>query len=407
MNQTLKKTNKIRFMALFPIIMTILSPYSFISGGGILICDILVIFLAFYFVFIHRSNIYIPLFLLLGIDFLLTIFSFFLTESSSTNLVLSLKICIVFALYLFVYSSVWACDIRHSFYYYVELIGIICALFAIFQFAFSSIGFDFYDGRLFLPLSEGSYFGGLYDRNTGDLRVHSFFEEPSYLAFFEIPITAHLIQEKKYIKAMICGLSCIVSGSMVGILGLIIVMCAILLLDSDFKTKSKIRFLVLIIATIIALICVYNANDSFRLLIDYYMDRIVNIESSSNRVDSSFSQRIFGNIALFNQYNFLNMLIGVGFNQYSLYFGIFKDYSNDFVSNLLNFGYIGFFSLIAVLFTMIKNTSGQGRIFFVIFIILLAIDHSWFGTMFFYILTWLMMKSNDYKLIRLNLRIRF
>ncbi len=407
MTQMVKEKSKISFLAMFPIIMTILDPYALTEGGGILICDVVVILMALYVVFRHKSNFYIPLLILLGIDFILTLFSFLFTESSNTNPLLALKICIVFVLYLFVYSSVWTCDIRDSFFYCAETIGLVCAFLAILQFVFASMGFDFYDGKLFLPLSDGSYFGGLYDRNTGDLRVHSFFEEPSYLAFFEIPITAHLVQEKKYIKAVICGISCIVSGSMIGILGLIIVLCAILLLDSDFETKYKFRFSILIIVAIIALICVYNMNTSFRLLIDYYMERSMSLESSSNRADSSFSQRIFGNSALFSQYNIVNKLIGVGFNQYSLYFGIFKDYSNDFVSNLLNFGYVGILGLIAVLFTMMKNTSGHGRVFLIVFIILLAVDHSWFGTMFFYMLTWLMMKSKDTQQRKMYLRLRY
>ncbi|MDD4690155.1 MAG: hypothetical protein PHE51_10470 [Eubacteriales bacterium] len=185
MTQSIVRSKKaINFFALFPIIMTILSPYSLTDGGGVYICDVLLVLMALYLLTAKSIIFYKPLFALLAIDCLLTLLAFLFTESSNTNLLLAAKVAVVFTLYLFVYSKIWSCDIKESFLRVAELIGIICAALAILQFIFASMGFNFYDGKLFLPLGEGSYFGGLFDRNTKDLRVHSFFEEPSYLAFF-------------------------------------------------------------------------------------------------------------------------------------------------------------------------------------------------------------------------------
>ena len=198
-----ERIESVRLFALFPLVMTILDPYALTEGGGLFLCDILAVFLAVYLILKNKCALYRPLLVLLAVDFMLTVFAFILTDSSNTSLGLALKVAIAFLLYLLVYSSVWIFDIRASFYQFAEAIGLLCAVLAILQFVFASMGMEFYDGRLFFPLGEGSYFGGLYDKNTHDLRVHSFFEEPSYLAFFEIPITIHLIQEKKYIKAVI------------------------------------------------------------------------------------------------------------------------------------------------------------------------------------------------------------
>ena len=388
-----ERIESVRLFALFPLVMTILDPYALTEGGGLFLCDILAVFLAVYLILKNKCALYRPLLVLLAVDFMLTVFAFILTDSSNTSLGLALKVAIAFLLYLLVYSSVWIFDIRASFYQFAEAIGLLCAVLAILQFVFASMGMEFYDGRLFFPLGEGSYFGGLYDKNTHDLRVHSFFEEPSYLAFFEIPITIHLIQEKKYIKAVICGISCILSGSMTGILGLFLALAASFLFDRGGKQKHRLQLAALILLVVIAFIFFYNTVDSLKDLIDYYVNRISNIDSSSRRENSSFSQRIFGNIALFSDYNSINKIIGVGFNQYPLFFGINKDYSNDFVSNLLNFGYIGLLFMIGALFSMIRRSVASSRTFILIFIMLLAVDHSWFGTMFFYLLTWIVMKS--------------
>ena len=388
-----ERIESVRLFALFPLVMTILDPYALTEGGGLFLCDILAVFLAVYLILKNKCALYRPLLVLLAVDFMLTVFAFILTDSSNTSLGLALKVAIAFLLYLLVYSSVWIFDIRASFYQFAEAIGLLCAVLAILQFVFASMGMEFYDGRLFFPLGEGSYFGGLYDKNTHDLRVHSFFEEPSYLAFFEIPITIHLIQEKKYIKAVICGISCILSGSMTGILGLFLALAASFLFDRGGKQKHRLQLAALILLVVIAFIFFYNTVDSLKDLIDYYVNRISNIGSSSRRENSSFSQRIFGNIALFSDYNSINKIIGVGFNQYPLFFGINKDYSNDFVSNLLNFGYIGLLFMIGALFSMIRRSVASSRTFILIFIMLLAVDHSWFGTMFFYLLTWIVMKS--------------
>lgn len=395
MNNDIVKPRGIGIISIFPIIMFILDPYA-ISDGGMAICDGLILFMVLYLALYNKMALYKPLFVLIGIDFVLSIISFLLTDSMYTYFNLSFKIAIVFSLYLFVYSGIWTQILRYEddFYKAVEIIGLLCAILAILQFIFASAGVDFYDGKLPLPMGKNSYFGGVFDKNTGDLRVHSFFEEPSYLAFFEIPITIHLLQKKKYIKSIICGMACILSGSLIGIAGFAISLIMLLLFDNDTKISTKILFVILIGAVVAVIVNLYNTNDGIKNLIDYYTQRLDNIDSSKQRDTSSFSQRINGYITLFDRYNYINKFIGVGFNQYPFYFRLAMDYSNDIVSNLLNFGYIGITALICTLIAIARKMTGHGKVFFVIFCILLAVDHSWFNSMFFYILTWVIVKSN-------------
>ena len=166
-----------------------------------------------------------------------------------------------------------------------------------------------------------------------------------------------------------------------------------MIFDNDIKISTKLIFVVLIGIAVAVIVILYNTNDGIKNLVDYYMRRLDNIDSSKQRDNSSYSQRINGYIALFDSYNYINKFIGVGFNQYPLYFGLWIDYSNDVVSNLLNFGYVGITALAFVLIAIARRTTGHGKVFFVIFCLLLAVDHSWFGAMFFYILTWVVAKS--------------
>lgn len=403
-----KKSSSVLYvMSLLPVIMPILSPYAISDRGNIKICDVIIILVSSYLILKKRVLLFKPLFAVLVIDFLLTIISMAFTSSTQTDIFLAMKVCIVFCLYLMVYSSIWTYDITELFFNWIKIIGLVCAILGILQFSFASFGIDFYDGKLFLPLGENNYFGGLYDINTGDLRVHSFFEESSYLAIFELPITCYLLKEKRYIMAVICAISCVISGSIIGIAGVSICVLFMVFVSKSVSKNTKVKLLAIIIICILFGIYLYNSNNSIQTLIDYYIKRGTSVEYALKRSDSSFSQRIFGNIGLFNEYDFFNRLVGVGFNQYSLYFGIFKDYSNDFVSNLLNFGYIGLITMISALICLAKNSSSFGRVTMIIFVLVLAIDHSWFGCMFFYLVTWIIALYKSDRIKGAFLRIKY
>ena len=385
----------ISMLAIMIAIMPILDPYILAPGLGIGLCDIAILLMAAYMIIKNQISVFKPLFFLLIFDLVLTLISFTFTQSSHTDLLLALKVAIVFMLYLLVYSSIWSKGISIDFIKVVEIVGTICAALALLQFVFASMGFDFYDGRLFFPLGEGSYFGGLHDRNTGTLRVHSFFEEPSYLAFYELPVFAHFLQTQKKWRAALCAGACLVSGSMIGVLGVVIVLCAFVFFDNAISRKIKFRFAIALLITVALIAILYATWEPIQNILDYYIYRATSIDQSAQRADSSFSQRILGNYKLMDRYAPFNKVFGVGFNQYSLYFEIYKDYSNDFVSNLLNFGYIGFFALIYALITIAKKSAPMAKMFVLLFLMLLMVDHSWFGPMFFYVLSWIVVLSTQ------------
>lgn len=370
------------FLALLVLLLPILSPYAI---GSFSLADILVA-IGFVMVLanyprINGSNPLVRLHILFAV---LTIFAIGVT-SATLNITVAFKVFIVFTLYLSFYTASFNIIHPDSFFRILVVIGLITASLAIIQFVGSYLGVEVYDGKLPLPMDKYSNVGSIILSEQGNFRVHSFFEEPSYLALYEIPIVYFCIVNKNYLYAAIIGLSCLVCGSMIGILGLTIVFIATLFMkDVDKKVKKYLISGVLLLIT--AIVYLYASNDAVQTTVNYFIFRYTNLDNSFDRADSSESERLIGNFYLFYKYPFINQLIGTGFNQYQFYFSLAKDYSNDFVSTLLNFGVVGIIGLLTYIFKLFKNTINNGRVLVLFFVIVLAVDHVWFNTYFFYLL---------------------
>ncbi|RHO35419.1 hypothetical protein DW202_04945 [Coprobacillus sp. AM17-34] len=378
-------------MALLPI----LSPYA-IKSEGMSISNVIIIFVCFVSIVKERNLRASRLWLTLL--FVLVIESFVAMTFSGNNIKFSLaiRVSIMFFIYLFAYGYIWEHINKDFFIYIIIKIGIFCAILAIIQFVFVSAGIsNFYTGKLPLPLSQYSEFGSLIDI-TGSIRVHSFFEEPSYLALYEIPIFAYCLQNKKYKTAAILSIACILSGTVLGIIGVITVSILIIIIG-DISINRKFQLIGIIIIVLIGFIILYFSNDAIQNIFNYYIGRYNHIGKDLNRDTSSVSQRLLGNIILFSKYNIFNKFFGVGINQYANYFGLSSDYSNDLVCILLNYGIFGIVFLIFIILNILKNIKKQGLIQIVFFIIVLAVDHIWFNEYFFYILTWIAIYTNNRK----------
>ena len=141
----------------------------------------------------------------------------------------------------------------------------------------------------------------------------------------------------------------------------------------------------LLIIVVIGGVYLYERSASVRELFDYLFNRFTTIQKETERSDSSVSLRLFGNIEYFEHYPVVNKIFGTGFNQYAVYFNLNKNYSNDFVTTLLDFGVLGITALVVMLFSVFKKLHKDGRIYFLIFVIALGIDHIWFNIYFFYL----------------------
>lgn len=398
-NNTNKQNNL--YWAVLLCILPILDPY--ILAGGIMIVEFISLALVLCAIISTKIMVSKNLVLLLFFFFSLAAISAMLSDIKNLNFWLQVKVLFYQIISIVAFGFLWRKSGKEAFLKIVVIVGVIAASLAIIQFVAVTLGFtNFYDGRLPFAVSTNNHFGGLFDRNTGDLRVHSFFEEPSYLALFELPVFAYCIKNRKIKSSVVVGISCVLTGSMLGVLGVAIVMLYILLIDPSIRINIKLLIVLFLAIAGLACAYLYRSNSSVQELFDYLFNRVTTINSEMERSDSSVSLRLFGNIKYFEEYPFINKLLGTGFNQYAVYFNLGKNYSNDFVTTLLDFGILGLIALGVTLISMFKKTQKEGRIYFLIFVIALGIDHIWFNIYFFYLLTWcaVFMQNSSFVTIR-------
>lgn len=360
---------------------------------GIGLADAIVLLVLGLFLLRKRFLIlYKDLFCLLGLlAFGGTIGTVIAMTSGTVNVVLAVKVFIVFLLYLIMGSGSWNEIEGERFASAAVTIGVIAAILCILQFVFVSIGFtSFYSGKLPLPINKYSDFGSLVDI-TGTVRAHSFFEEPSYFAIYEIPVAAYCLQKKKYIQLTIVVASVLLSATMLGMAGLLVTFVTSVCF-SQMKKDNKIKIFFAAAMALIVIILLASYNDYINRLFKYYSRRLLSVFDFS-RATSSSSQRIIGNLFLFGQYSFGNQLFGVGVNQYATYFNLETDYSNDFVSTLLNYGILGVIILIGWSISLFRKGGRETVVFISFFIFVLFFDHIWFNEYFFYLLTWVYLFS--------------
>jgi hypothetical protein len=311
--------------------------------------------------------------------------------SGPVNVVLAVKVFIVFILYMIMGSSFWSQIEGERFISVAVTIGVVAAILCILQFVFVSIGFtNFYSGKLPLPINKYSMFGSLIDI-TGTVRAHSFFEEPSYLAIYEIPVAAYCLQKGKYVQLAIVVSSCLLSATLLGLAGLFVVFISSVCF-SQMKMANKIKLFFVAAMAVMIILLLANYNENVGTLFKYYTKRLLNVFDFS-RDTSSSSQRIIGNLFLFERYGLGNQLLGVGVNQYPVYFNLATDYSNDFVTTLLNYGIFGVIILIGWIINLFRKGGKEGFVYIAFFLFVLMFDHIWFNEYFFYLLTWVYLFS--------------
>lgn len=188
-----------------------------------------------------------------------------------------------------------------------------------------------------------------------------------------------------------------ITGSLIGVVGIFLIMIFLALFDNSVELKRKLQIAFIWFIAIIVIYNLYLQNGYVGDLVDYYFRRFLNVNRDFQYFsESSAAQRILGNIELFERYDLFNKFFGMGINQYPLYFNLQKDYSNDFVSSLLNYGYVGLMALLAFLVKVFSSEKYGYKIYFIVFLMVLAVDHTWFGALFFYLLTWCIFGMKSY-----------
>lgn len=349
---------------------------------------LLIIFILQKRIFINLSFLKIHVYLLI-----VNLVVFLFSRTNSTSFALSMRVQITWIIYALFVSSTWGNNQDFSiFYRSAIIIGYIVAIYSIIQL----LTYKFYNVQLsgkllpFLPLSKNNSFASIIDLNTGAIRVNSFFEEPSYLGIYQLPILYNFLVKRKLRSAAFIFLSCILSGSLVATLGSIVCLVIFILMNKNVPIVSRI---VILVIGLISIASLYIFVEDLQYMLISAIRRISNFRFELSRENSSFNMRLFGDSIHFKSLPVFNKLFGTGVNQYPLFLHLEKHYSNDIVIFLLNYGIIGILVYFMFWKDMIMFRSNDIA-FILIAIMISLIDHIWFNWFFFYLLTWGFEKNN-------------
>lgn len=384
------------FLAIAPI----LDPYVlFTIGAGITlkVNDILILLIGgFCFLKYHaikgQTN-----FLILMICGLFLV-SYLANMYSSTNMSMSLKNIVIYLIYGIVLSYIWKTPCREKFFFWVECVAMAASVVVFLQFVAGYLKFPMWDGQImFFDLGKYDGWAGYIDRNTGDIRPNGIFQEASYIGIYLSVALAYSLKRQKVKRALMFSLAMFATTSIVSVISCIFVFLYSYLCANRLKItgKTRRRILLALIFGVVLMVFLANTYKSVGDSFAYIFKRLDNVQSDLNGTRmSSTKYRLLGHIDLFAEYDFMQMLVGVGIAQYAPYFGV-TSYSNVWVTTLLNSGIIGLLILIGTLVSVKKKTLPQNAVFFWIMILIFSSDYQWFNWYFFYLFSACLMKEEN------------
>lgn len=395
--KTLEISNKhiFSYIALVLAISPILDPYvlTTIAGLDFYIMYFIPLPLILLKIKISNNKIKANLMLLyiIGFVFILSLLSL-IFEPTSRNIFMIIKNIIIWLFISIYLSFMWAnCD-YDKFIKYTNIIGIISVLLLFIQFLCINVGINnVFNGKIpFLNLSKYNDWSPMYNA-AGEIRVHSFFQEPSYLCIFLLPLVAYNLNRGKYLKFIVFSLAIFISTSSVGVVGLLGII-SYTLIKTYFKRNNlsnKIKISCLILLALLVCVVIYNKNPEFKQTLDFSMHKIMNIEKdlNSDRMGST-RLRLLGHVGLFNELEIYYKMFGLGAAQYVGYFDLDISYSSTIVTILLNYGIVGIFCFGVFIISVGKRYSKKSKVYLGIFIMVCFVDQMWFNWYFFYLLTW-------------------
>lgn len=335
------------------------------------------------------------IFLFIICELLLTVISFSI-ESGNREFTNALKNLIIELVYVSCVTLMWCHFDDKLFVRIAKTIAIWATVFLVVQYIAVNVGFtNIFNGKIpFLQVGKYDYWARLIDPNTGDIRVHSIFQEPAYYGMFILPVYLNSIQEKQYKHSMLFAIGLILSSSLVAIGGAALVTGVAMLFPSDRqKVSNKFKVLFIVLIAIGAILVLYKISPSVQSTIDYALKRFTSISADlDGDTMGSNKIRLLGYLERFTDYPLLHKIFGVGSNQFSSYLGV-TAYSSSVVSIILNYGIIGiciFIMLLAYVFIKLK----PARIFLFIFLLCMITDYQWVNWYFFYLLTWVFAKGS-------------
>lgn len=396
---------EIKIITLIMAIAPILDPYAII--GHLSIMNLVILCISFWILIrVSHTSIFIKfnkyLLILIIVLFITTLISLLGIDGTRHSFI-AIKSLINWLLVFIIASFIWTYLDKDIFFKYVKNIAIFSATYLYIQFIMYTVFGIALDGKIpFLSLSEYNQWSPIIDVD-GSIRVHSIFQEPSYVSIYFLPIMATAIAHKNYILFLYLAIATILTTSSIGIIGLVLITICYLIFT---KQKVTNRLLIIICMISIHFIC-YKSIEAYEIVVDNAIDKISNIgnDLSDDRMGSS-KIRIIGYLPYYFEYPSFYKLFGVGANQFPVYLSNYNvlAYSSTLVTMILDHGLIGLTALISTFILFLSNIRKDKYVFVLIFIAICSVDRFWFNWYFFYIITFIIMEFNKNSFIKLRLK---
>lgn len=338
------------------------------------------------------------IFLLSVLLFCTLISSFFPLHGRST--VSALALMVKYGLYTVCFGLLCGKAVLYFMMRYATAVAAVGAIYIILQSVLTGgLGISIWDGVLPFAINESDGFSMLFDRNTGEIRPHAFFQEPSYFAIYAAPVLMGSLKSKRWFTVSLLVVGMLLSTSFLGVV--VLAVAVLVLVAKAVHGGKRINWAIAALAVsilaiiIIATAIVYFSGVSTQVstIIDNAgskINSIVNVFKENSWGKSSAQYRLLGNVELIWNYSPLEMVFGVGMGQYASIFAnqIESGYSSTAVNILLNCGVIGLASLVAWLVAYWRRAAPGQAVFVLLFAIVLFVDNCWFSWYFFYLLSW-------------------
>jgi len=388
------------FIAFIIAMSPILEPYVFLELGNntIRIMDVLLVIAIISLIITKKINKlpYLHLISFLIFYLIINIISFMPGEQDR-NFIMSLKVLLLWFIYALSLGYLWKFVSQQKFIKYTKMMAIIVTTFLIIQFVFVSMGYiNFFDGRIpFLKLYEYDGWASIIDPNTGDIRVHSFFQESSYYGIFILPVFTYSLMKNNFKLTIFLFFGLFITSSLLAILGSLLILSYYMFIykhkNKSINKHSKKNFIYIIFFTLFFMLILYNLSDGVRDVINTIIFRVGNIgdDLRGERLGST-KVRLLGYSSYFKYYPIYFKIFGSGASQFTNFLGLdVVAYSSTVVTVLLNYGIIGLLFFVSWVGYLYIKSDSTGKIFVVLFLIISFVDSFWFGWKFYYILTWI------------------
>ena len=282
---------------------------------------------------------------------------------------------------------------RELFFKYILIIAKIATIFLLVQFLMMVIGIPAWDGQLPLPLSKTDGWAQLTDI-TGSIRVHSFFQEPSYYVMYIMPVLAYCFKIKDIKTTLLLIFGILLSTSSMGIagIGIIILMWLFFEKRKEIRINHVIVFVLIFVLGVGLFMYAYNKYPQVRFSTEYMISKLLNTRNDLNKAYMGSTKiRLLGNIDLFSGFTVFHKLFGLGINQYPLVYPNVIPYSNSMVTFLLNGGLVVVITYMLYEAKMILRCKGFNMIYAVLFTYVMFTDLCIFTWYAFYLIFWAML----------------